>query len=515
MDLEVSGALRKRSERELRQDQAELSAIYNSAPVLMILLDSEKRVRKFNRTASKLSGRSAEETIALRAGEALRCLHTLSDPVGCGFGEACEKCPLHLIVLKTFETGKCHHRVEVSLTLLRGGQHEERALVVSTDIVDVIEDRMVLVCIEDITHRKHVEEALERSEKKYRELYENLRDGFAAVKMDGKIIEYNPAFQQMLGYTAEEMYRLTYEDITPEKWHLFETEIVEEQVLKKGYSDIYEKEYIKKDGTTFPVELRTYLILDEGGRPAGMWAFVRDITERKRAEQELRRVNEELNTFVEVVSHDLKNPIISIQGFSSLLFRKYREKMDEKVAGYLEQINANAHRMEGLVSDLLTLSQVGRVVSTFENVPSAEIIQSVAFCLRHTLQEKGIELEVADNFPDIHCDVEKIRQVFENLLVNAIKFTGGTEDPRIEIGYEDLGEFHKFHLKDNGIGIDRIYHRKIFEKFIRLKEIEDVEGTGLGLAIVEKAVSSHRGNVWVESEKGKGATFYFAMPKIL
>jgi PAS domain S-box-containing protein len=151
----------------------------------------------------------------------------------------------------------------------------------------------------DITQRKNTEEALRLSEKKYRELYQNLRDGSAAVNMEGKIIEFNEAFHKMLGYEKEEIYKLTYEDITPKKWHSIETQFLRDQVFKKGYSDIYEKEYRKKDGTIFPVNLRTYLIKDENGTPVGMWAFVRDISEQKQAEESLRSERQRLASLVE------------------------------------------------------------------------------------------------------------------------------------------------------------------------------------------------------------------------
>ena len=147
--------------------------------------------------------------------------------------------------------------------------------------------------------------------------------------------------------------------------------------------------------------------------------------------------------------------------------------------------------------------------------PSAEIIKDITTNLQDRLQEKGIEFVVAQNLPTIYCDRERIYQVFENLTLNAIKFILNTDNPKIEIIYEDKGEFHQFEVRDNGIGIDRKYHKKIFEMFHRLKEIEDEEGTGLGLAIVDRIVSNHCGKVWVDSEKGKGATFYFIVPKFL
>jgi signal transduction histidine kinase len=130
------------------------------------------------------------------------------------------------------------------------------------------------------------------------------------------------------------------------------------------------------------------------------------------------------------------------------------------------------------------------------------------------VNQKGIELVVPDNLPTIYCDGNRIYQVFENLLVNAIKFMRGTQNPRIEIGCEDKEGFHQFYVRDNGIGIDPKHHREIFERFHRLRQIEDEEGTGLGLAIVERIVNNHGGRVWVESEPGIGSRFYFTIPSV-
>jgi diguanylate cyclase (GGDEF)-like protein/PAS domain S-box-containing protein len=146
----------------------------------------------------------------------------------------------------------------------------------------------------DIIQRKRAEDALKSSEKKYRLLHESMIDGFVSVGMDGEILECNEVYRIMLGYSEAELTQLTYEDLTPEKWHGFENDILKNQIIKRGYSDIYEKEYIRKDGTVFPVELHTVLLRDEQGNPARMWAIVRDITERVRAEQTLKAANSEL-----------------------------------------------------------------------------------------------------------------------------------------------------------------------------------------------------------------------------
>jgi two-component system, LuxR family, sensor kinase FixL len=140
---------------------------------------------------------------------------------------------------------------------------------------------LIYAAARDITERKQSEEVIRKSEKKYRNLYESMMDGFVLVRMDGLIKEYNESYEEMTGYTHEELLKLTYRDLTPEKWHRFEQDIIEGQVMTRGYSDVYEKEYRKKDGTILPVELRTFLLRDEIGNNMGMWAIVRDVTERK------------------------------------------------------------------------------------------------------------------------------------------------------------------------------------------------------------------------------------------
>ncbi|MCJ7595613.1 MAG: PAS domain S-box protein [Desulfobacterales bacterium] len=147
--------------------------------------------------------------------------------------------------------------------------------------------------------QKRIQEALRMSERKFWQLYDNLRIGFAAVGMDGTITEHNPAFLEMLGYAPGEISRLSYRDITPERWHAAEEKIIQEQVLKRGYSDSYEKEYRRKDGTVFPVELRTYLFKDKAGNPSGMWAFVTDISKRKQAMEALRESEEKYRKLYE------------------------------------------------------------------------------------------------------------------------------------------------------------------------------------------------------------------------
>ncbi len=367
----------------------------------------------------------------------------------------------------------------------------------------------------DRVARKRAEAALCESEARFRKIVEGTEAGYSFIDRNGQFRDVNEAWLRMHGYAARDEVIGQHFSLTQVDEHMGQAKRDFESLLTGISIPSGESMRRLKDGS---VGYHTFSAnpVWQGGKIVGGEAFLIDITERKRAEENLRKMNEELTNFAHVVSHDLKTPIVYIKGFSSLLLETYKDKLDEKGQTCVERIQASAHRMEILVSDLLALSRVGRVVSTLKDVPSREIISTVVSGLQDRLNEKGIELYVANNLPTICCDRDRVCQVFENLIVNAIKFIGDKKTPKIEIGYKERAkraEFHQFYVKDTGIGIAPEYHRKIFERFQRLKDIEDDEGTGLGLAIVERIVNNHGGRVWVESKKGKGATFYFTLPK--
>ena len=386
--------------------------------------------------------------------------------------------------------------------------------------------------------RKRIEIALRKSEQRLRSIIECVPDVIYQLDSNGKITFISKAVETLLGYSDKELIgkgilELVHSpDVEKVRYRIAErrrgggfldldnTEnlrygLPERRTASKAGTDLLEVRLVRKDKSLVYVLITSSEGLYEAERFLGTIGIAKDITRRKLAEEELLKTNQELKNFVHVVSHDLKAPIAYIQGFSSVLLENHQENMDDEGRICLERINASARRMEVLVSDLLGLSESGQVVSAFAETPSMQIIEDVTSELQYRLERDGIELVVADNLPDICCDGARMYQVFENLLINAVKFSVGANNRIIEIGYEDEGGFHQFHVRDNGIGIDPKYHRKIFEMFHRLKEIEDEGGTGLGLAIVERIVNNHGGKVWVESEKGKGATFYFTLQKAL
>ncbi len=230
--------------------------------------------------------------------------------------------------------------------------------------------------------------------------------------------------------------------------------------------------------------------------------------------RQLEQVNEELEKFVYTVSHDLKSPIVSIHGFSSILLDDYGDKLDPDARHYLERIQKNAVAMQQLVKDLLELSRVGRGAQNFEDVELRDIVERALLEFSYQIREDQVQVIVQDELPKVHADGTQMTQVFANLIGNAIKFRDpDKKEARVEIGAEEREEEVLCWVKDNGVGIAPEFHDKIFNLFERQPRSKAVEGSGIGLTVVKRIIDLHEGRIWVESEVGEGAAFYFTLPK--
>ena len=228
---------------------------------------------------------------------------------------------------------------------------------------------------------------------------------------------------------------------------------------------------------------------------------------------EIQNRNKELDDFTYVVSHDLKEPLISIEGYSKILLKDYKDRVDEDGREYLGTVVQSSGRMKDLIDDLLTLSRLGRAAEAVQSVSVADTVNEIVRDLQFTLNEKGIRLVMPPELPEVQYNRTQLGMVFRNLIANAMKFND-KPDPSITIGVnEEAGEY-VFSVGDNGIGIEEQYFDRIFMIFQRLQRSEEFRGTGAGLTIVKKIVENHRGRIWLESVLGSGTTFYFTVPKI-
>ena len=357
----------------------------------------------------------------------------------------------------------------------------------------------------------------------YRELKEKSLDGYARTDMEGRFLEVNKALQEMIGYTEKELLSLTYKDITPIKWHDKEV-ILMNKMLQNGYTALYEKEYFRKDGLIVPVEIRSYLIKDKNGNPVGKWAFVRDITIRKKIEtknkessKKLEESNNALKEFVYFASHDLREPLRKIKTFGNMLVQRIGKDLDETEKDYLNRMINASGRMEHLLNELLKYSRVSNQALKLVPVDLNKIVRNAVSNLETTIEKRKCMLKL-DNLPTVNGDATRLLQLFQNLLANAMKFQTESSIPQIHVGSsynkkEDPNDaYFEIFVQDNGIGIDEKHLEEIFSPFHKLHSRMEYEGAGMGLAICKKIVDQHGGIIFAKNNLDQGATIIIRLP---
>jgi PAS domain S-box-containing protein len=380
--------------------------------------------------------------------------------------------------------------------------------------------------VRDITDRKKAEEEL----RKQAELLSLAHDAIIVRDSENRIAFWNPGAEKTYGWSATEAIgKVTHE--------LLQTTFPEpldhlNAILVRTGRWEGELMHAKRDGTRVVVASRWSLRLDEHGAPGAILEINRDVTEAKRAEEEIRKLNEdleqrvverthelqavnkELEAFAYSVSHDLRAPVRHIAGFTELLQKNVDPVLDDMSRHHIDMILDSANRMGTLVDDLLAFSRIGRTQTYQTTVRLTEIIEAVVREIAPDTQNRKITWRIRD-LPTCHGDPAMLRLVFGNLISNAVKFTRTCEEAEIEIGSlnhtpDELVVF----IKDNGVGFNMKYKDKLFGVFQRLHSQEAFEGTGIGLATVQRIVHGHGGRVWAEGSVNNGATFYVALPKV-
>jgi PAS domain S-box-containing protein len=366
----------------------------------------------------------------------------------------------------------------------------------------------------DITNRKTIEDALSESEEKFRSIVQSSPTAIYLyhLESDGALIltSANPASDLIVGIDHSSLIGMTIEDAFP---NLAGTEIPE---MYRGVargdlgSQSFEIPYTDDRLSGF------YLVSVFQTGPGTAAVNFMDISERKRAEEELAartedlaRSNADLEKFAYIASHDLQEPLRMVASYTQLLQRRYAGRLDADADEFIAYAVDGATRMQRLINDLLAYSRAGSQGSAFEETDLEAVLQGVLKTLSISIAEAGAEITY-DPMPSVVCDPIQIGQVFQNLIINAIKFRG-EDPPRIHVGVESSEEEWVFSVKDNGLGIEPEYFDRIFVIFQRLQSRADYPGTGMGLAICKRIIERHGGRTWVESGEGIGSTFYFTL----
>jgi PAS domain S-box-containing protein len=379
--------------------------------------------------------------------------------------------------------------------------------------------KAIVINMHDITERKKSADSIRENEEKYRLLIERISDGFISLDKDFRYTYVNKKIGEMTGHDPQSLIGRNIWQVFPaavgsETYNAF-TKAFEEQKYISNI-DYYEQLNLWQENHIYP-------------SPNGLSIFIRDISERKKAEilinelnenleervkqrtEELTAANKALESFSYMVSHDLQSPLRSLIGFTNIILEKYGQEFKPELKDLFNFILSSSKRMNSIVDDLLKLARFGNEKLTITNINMNALFQRIWDNLTLNTATNAL-LEIAE-LPDIKGDESMMEQVVINLLSNAIKYSSKIEQPEIKVGYFNSGDAPTFFIKDNGVGFNMEYYNKLFGAFQRLHNARDFEGTGIGLLLVKKIIENHGGLVRAESKVNEGATFYFTIPE--
>jgi PAS domain S-box-containing protein len=394
----------------------------------------------------------------------------------------------------------------------------------------------ILAVLRDITERKAIEVALRNSEEEYRSLVENAPASIYEIDRNGlRFRRVNDVMCRILGYTREELLGMNPQDILDDDSKVRFRDRIQKIATGEDIDEATVYRVFTKAGHEIWVTLNVTINTSYGGSAL---CIAHDITERKRSDDELQRKNEQLNAinvqlsatknelqhtienlkrsnqeleqFAYVASHDLREPLRMVTIFSQLLEHQYRGKLDEDADEFIRYIINGGKRMDELVNDLLEFSRITSQAKPFEPTDMNAVVYETLQNLSAARKESGVAIH-SDTLPTVFADRSQMVQVFQNLISNAVKFRG-KDNPGVGISAIQQSKDWVFSVSDNGIGINPVYRDKIFEIFKRLHTEDKYPGTGIGLAICRRIIERHGGRIWVESEEGRGSTFFFTIP---
>ncbi|TCP23288.1 PAS/PAC sensor signal transduction histidine kinase [Tenacibaculum skagerrakense] len=356
-----------------------------------------------------------------------------------------------------------------------------------------------------------LENLLDEKSSELKGVFENILDAYVVMDLSGNVLKFNDAATALFGY-----------DVTKEKLNVLNLIYEEDEVyamtsfgeLKtKGFFKNYEARVITKSKEIKWVHINASIIFDRNNLPIAAQGIVRDITHLKLLEEQKKQIlnkleksNEELYEYAHVVSHDLKSPLRTIDALLSWIKADNLEKFDSETVQNIELIEKTVENMDSLISDILSYSSADFAAEEVD-VNLNKVLQNIKTTL---FIPTNITLSISPNLPIVKGDSTKFQQLFQNLISNAIKFND-KEEGLIEIDFIEEPTFYQFSVKDNGLGIEKEFHEKIFKVFQSLTKRED--STGIGLSIVKKIVDLYKGNIWLESTPNVGTTFYFTIKK--
>jgi PAS domain S-box-containing protein len=405
------------------------------------------------------------------------------------------------------------------------------------DVTDRVRTERQLVrttreAVEANARLRQANDDLQRLKESYRDLYHQAPVLYFSLDGRGRFVAINETMLRVLGYPREALLNQPYARLLPGGAE-GKSPATGADLQRPGE---VEARWVKQDGTVIDVWVGTTTLQDEQGNFLRSRSAALDVTEQRclagavrgkaeeleRANGQLRLINQELEEFTYVVSHDLKEPLRTLEAFSNFLAQDYASTLGAEGKDYINHLTQASRRLGALIDDLLTLSRAGRVLNTPRPFAYDEAVDVALSDLRDLIARKQATVRVEGPLPELSGDPERVIQLVTNLVANALKYNRSAV-PEVVLGVLGPGRAHPemnraappfctLFVRDNGVGIDPTYHEQVFRMFRRLHRRDEVEGTGAGLTICKKIVEAHGGRIWVESQVGRGATFFFTLP---
>ncbi len=497
---------RKHAEEALRRANAYNRSLIEASLDPLVTISAEGKVTDVNTATEAVTGRTREELI----GTDFSDYFTEPGKARAGYQQVFREGSV-----QDYDLEIRHRNGHLTPVLYNASVYRDEAGVVIG----------VFAAARDISGQKRAAEALRQANAYNRSLIEASLDPLVTISPEGKITDVNSATEKVTGSSRSELIGRDFSDYftEPEK-----ARAGYQQVFREGFVHDYELEIRHRDGHLTPVLYNATVYRDERGEVVGVFAAARDITARRQAEEEVRKLNEsleqrvrertaeleaankELEAFTYSVSHDLRAPLRHVDGFSKLLLEEFAPQLPQEGRHFLERIRGGTRQMGQLVDDLLNLSRVGRRELSLQITGLSSLVEEVIGELKAENPDRLIDWKIA-SLPFVECDPTLMKQVLLNLLSNAVKFTRPREQAVIEVGTRRHNGSDAVFVRDNGVGFSMKFADKLFGVFQRLHRQEDFEGTGVGLATVQRIIHKHHGTVWAEAELDRGATFYFTL----
>ena len=487
----------KLAEHMLRRLQEDQQIILDSVPALIFYKDKENCFIRVNRALTEGLGMPKEQL----EGKCLFDIYPREE------AEAVWKDDKEVIA-----SGKPKMNIVESMQTVQGPRWFE------TDKIPHYDDQGNIVGIigfaVDITERLQAEEALRQSEERYRSMFQNNHAAMLLIDPEtAEIVDANPAARRYYGYSLTQLKKMKITDINT----LTAEETFQEMELAKNEQrGNFIFSHRLANGEVRPVEVFSGPIELDGRHL--LYSIVHDITERRQAEmalaertEQLDAANKELDSFSYSVAHDLRSPLRAIDGYARMILRKQGDKFDKETLDKFNVIRSNTQMMGQLIDDLLAFSRLGKKHVSLALLDMDGLVRDVWKEIQNMNQERNMIL-TAKSIPPGLGDRALIKQVYVNLIANAVKFTKNRDAAHIEAGGYSDGNEVVYYVRDNGVGFEMAYYDKLFGVFQRLHSAADFEGTGVGLATVQRIVHRHGGRVWAEGKVDEGAAFYFSLP---